>query len=351
MKSKRSQFMIWSLFAWLVWVLTYAVIMDWEVKDINFIISLFSSASFYFPFLIISIGIWHICRKIPFERFPKIIFGLIHYLLALLVSGLWLFLAYGGWYLAAGDVVFEMVNFYQIIGWQFLFGIVQYVLVISISYTVIYYRNLKQIQLAEVELKVLMRDAELKALKLQMNPHFLFNTLNSVSALVTENPQGARTMIARLSELLRMSLEHHDELIVPLETELEFARTYISIEQIRFGNRMKYNEDIEDGLQTWPVPSMVFQPLLENAVKYGIANNIKGGDIRLQVKHQDSKLVCKITNPIAPTYSDVDSTSTGTGLENIRQRFARLYGDSYIMETQFSSGNEFEIVLILPGMR
>ena len=141
--------------------------------------------------------------------------------------------------------MFERMDVRGVIGWQFLFGMVQCFFVAGIFYTITYYRNLKQKEMEQAELKILTRDAELKALKLQINPHFLFNSLNSINALVTKDGTLARKMISQLSELLRMSLESDDKLLIPLKEELDLLHTYLSIEQVRFGDKMTIKEEID----------------------------------------------------------------------------------------------------------
>lgn len=203
-KQSKSKMKWWAFSLWTCWVLFYAVVMYFQVGEMPFIFALISSANFNYIFALLSIVVWHICKKIPYDAIHPIFFILIHFALSAILSAIWLFMAYGFWYLGEGNIIFERINIRSIIGWQFLFGMVQYFFVAGIYYTIIYYRNFKEKQIEEAELKILTRDAELKALKLQMNPHFLFNTLNSINALVTQNPELARKMISQLSELLRV---------------------------------------------------------------------------------------------------------------------------------------------------
>ncbi|MDZ7341181.1 MAG: histidine kinase, partial [candidate division KSB1 bacterium] len=274
----------------------------------------------------------------------------IHFLFAILCSALWLFLSYGSWYLAEGERIFERVDVRGIIGWQFLFGMIQYFFVAGIFYTIIYHRNLKQKEIEEAELKILTRDAELKALKLQMNPHFLFNTLNSINALVTKEPASARKMIAQLSDLLRMSLETHDKLMIPLKEELELVHTYLAIEQMRFGDKMIFKEDIDPDLLTKPFPAMLLQPLLENAVKHGIASTRTGGTISLSIRRIDDQIVGTVINETGGDRSSKPATSASNGisLTNIRQRLDRMYGANYAWQIDQSEANKFKVEFKLP---
>lgn len=265
-------------------------------------------------------------------------------------SVLWLTLVYGLWYLAAGKIIFELVQFRDIVGWQFVFGIVTYLLISGIFDTIIYYRNLEQKELEQAELKILTREAELKALKLQMNPHFLFHSLNSINALVTKDPKLARKMISQRSELLRISLESLEKLMIPLQEELDFVHTYFSIEQIRFEDKMVFSENIDPSLLHKPFPAMLLQPLIENAVKYGIAGTRQGGSIGLTIQKTNNFFIGKITNSQSGgmPVSLSQNTKNGMSLINIQQRFDRKYGKNYVWEIDQSQPQQYIVNFELP---
>lgn len=346
----KSKAIFWAILLCTIWVLFYALVMYLQIGAIPFWVALIASANYNYLFGLVSILIWFLCKKIPFDQTNKMLFFSFHFLSAIFCSALWLFLSYGFWYLSEGERIFKQVDVRAIIGWQFLFGMIQYFFVAGIFYTIIYHRNLKQKEVEQAELKILTRDAELKALKLQMNPHFLFNTLNSINALVTKNPALARKMIAQLSELLRMSLESHDKLLIPLKEELDLVHTYLAIEQMRFGEKMTVREDIDPELLPRPFPAMLLQPLLENAVKHGITNTRKGGTISLSIQKQDRFLVGSVINEshdlnlkaTAPT------SSNGISLHNIRQRLDRMYGNDYGWQIDQSKTNQFKVEFRLP---
>ncbi len=333
-----------------LWVLFYALVMHLQVGSIPFSVALIASANYNYLFGLVSLLIWRICKKIPFEQTHRVLFFGFHFLAALLCSMLWLALSYGSWYLSEGERIFEKVDIRSIIGWQFLFGMIQYFFVAGIFYTINYHRNLKQKEIEEAELKILARDAELKALKLQMNPHFLFNTLNSINALVTKDAGAARKMIARLSDLLRMSLETHDKLLIPLQEELDLVHTYLAIEQMRFGDKMIFTEAIDPNLLTRPFPAMLLQPLLENAVKHGIANTRTGGTITLSIQRQEQYLVGRVINESSDSNfnSATAGSKNGISLKNIQQRLDRMYGNDYVWLVDRSEPNQFIVEFRLP---
>lgn len=351
MKStNKSKTLLLAILLCTVWVLFYAVVMYFQVGEIPFWAALIASANYNYLFGFVSILIWRLCKKIPFDQANRLFFFLVHFLSAMFCSALWLSMSYGFWYLSEGERIFEQVDVRGIIGWQFLFGMMQYFFVAGIFYTVIYHRNLKQKEIEEVELKILARDAELKALKLQMNPHFLFNSLNSINALVTKDPSSARKMISQLSELLRMSLDSHDKLLIPLKEELDLVRTYLSIERMRFGDKMIIQEDVDSGLLSKPFPAMLLQPLLENAVKHGIANTRTGGIISLSIRQADQRIIGTVINETrdASLQSKTNKNGNGMSLKNICQRLDRMYGDNYSWKTDLSETNKFKVEFTLP---
>lgn len=336
----------WAFFLWTCWVFFYAIVMYFQVTEIPFVIALISSATFNYIFGLLSIFVWLICRKIPYGQIHPVVFFLSHFTLSGLFTAFWLVLAYGLWYLNVGDVMLEQVDIRGIIGWQFIFGMMQYFLVVGIFYTIFYYQNFKRKEINEAELKILARDAELKALKLQMNPHFLFNTLNSINALITQNPGLARKMISQLSELLRASLESHDKLMISLKEELDLVHLYIAIERIRFGEKMQFEERIDPELLTAPFPAMLLQPLLENAVKHGIANSRRGGRIELSIQKSNDYLLGTVSNEIDDRINR--ETSNGISLKNIQQRLDRMYGDKYTWSTSPNDSSYFTVSFKFP---
>lgn len=228
--------------------------------------------------------------------------------------------------------------------------LLMYIMILGVILSFRFYKELREKETAEQMLKTLAVEAKLKGLKSQLNPHFLFNTLNSINALITQNPELSRKMIAHLSDLLRISLESQDKLLVPLKNELDFTHVYLDIERIRFGNKMKYQEKVDTKLLDIPFPSMVLQPLLENAVKHGIASSRSGGTIQLTIRQESNVLKCEISNSVRKIKSEshLKLSYNGTGLANIRQRLNLLYGERYSFKAEYKDKNTFEVILQLP---
>lgn len=178
-----------------------------------------------------------------------------------------------------------------------------------------------------IRLKAQLADARLSALRSQLDPHFLFNTLHAVSALVERDPRGVRRMIARLSELLRMTLDGADDQEVPLRKELEYLERYLEIMQVRFQGRLVVDTQVEPGLDTALVPNLVLQPLVENAIKHGVSKIEGVGRIGVHAFRRDHRLVLSVRDN-GPVQSEVDAViQEGIGVRNTRERLIQLYGD------------------------
>ena len=176
----------------------------------------------------------------------------------------------------------------------------------------------------ELELSATLREAQLNTLKGQVNPHFMFNSLNNIRGLMLEDVSKSREMITKLSEMLEYSLEKNTEDSIPLAEELEMVKNYIALSKIQMEDRLEYIEDIDQKSLNIPIPPMIIQLLIENAAKHGIANLKNGGTITLSTKNENDELMICVSN--TGTLS-IAKNSTQLGLKNIRQRLRLLYGN------------------------
>jgi sensor histidine kinase YesM len=168
-------------------------------------------------------------------------------------------------------------------------------------------------------------EARLTALQTQLNPHFLFNTLHAISSLVERDPRGVRRMIARLSELLRLTLERTEQQEVPLEQELAFLQRYLEIMQIRFQGSLEVETQVDPVVNEALVPTLILQPLVENAVKHGVSKVDGGGRIAVSARREGDRLVLSVRDN-GPGLDGTDATESGLGLRNTRARLEHLYG-------------------------
>lgn len=195
-----------------------------------------------------------------------------------------------------------------------------------------------------LESQVHARDAELRALRAQLNPHFLFNSLNSINALIGKDPEGARRMCERLGEFLRLTLHLGGRESVPLSEELALVDRYLSVEQVRFGARLVVERQIDPEALSCMLPPLLLQPLVENAVKHGVARRLDPGVVRMAALRRGGQLILSIESPIDA--GEPSDSGTGTGLTNVRRRLAVLGGGGASLTVTRPAGL-FRVVLSL----
>ncbi|MCE9669802.1 histidine kinase [Myxococcus stipitatus] len=186
----------------------------------------------------------------------------------------------------------------------------------------------------------LAQEARLASLRHQMHPHFLFNALSSLRALIGEDPTRARRMVTEMADFLRFSLQKADAPHVPLEEELAMARSYLSIESVRFEEKLDASLDVAPGLEHLRVPAFLIQPLVDNAVKHGMASGVLPVRVRVRVHREHGALRVLVSNTghWAPTFREPDPRGTGTGLRNVRERLTQLFGERARLTTSETEG-------------
>lgn len=216
-------------------------------------------------------------------------------------------------------------------GTYFLLNMLIYWLILSISLISSYYERYQKEKLKASKLDAQLSNARLRALQMQMHPHFLFNTLHSISALALDNEiRDAVKMINRLSELLRLTLDKADMQTVTLEDEIEFTRRYLEIESIRFQDRLTVDMDIDPQALVAEVPTLILQPLVENAMRHGVDSNSGTSRIQIAARLQNEQVLMEVRDD----GKDLKKISgqhgaAGLGLKNTRARLAELYGEDY----------------------
>jgi len=227
-------------------------------------------------------------------------------------------------------------------------AIMAYALIAVVSYALLYYRRYRQQELQAARLSTQLVNAQLDVLKAQLQPHFLFNTLHTISSLMHEDVAAADRMVSRLSELLRLVLHHAEGQTVSLRQELEFVQAYLDIERVRFSDRMQVVFDVDEAGLDAQVPSLMLQPLVENAVRYGVASRTDGGTIRLEAHVAADTLRLTITNdgPGLGTRG-AGGSGRGLGLSNVRERLTRLYGDAHQF-TLCNSDSGVSVSIVIP---
>lgn len=204
----------------------------------------------------------------------------------------------------------------------------------------------KELQIRQSESEKLKRDAELYKLRQQLQPHFLFNSLNSISSLTSSNPEKARHMIEQLSTFLRGMLKKDEEKLISLNDELDYLKLYLDIEKVRFGHRLQTEIYSSEVLDSAVLPPLILQPVVENAIKFGLYDTIEDVVITISTESNDHHLLITIKNPFDPE-TGRPSRGTGFGLSSIRRRLYLLYSRNDLVHTQ-AEGNIFITRLIIP---
>jgi len=205
-----------------------------------------------------------------------------------------------------------------------------------------------RLQAQAAQLQAQLSDARLSALRMQLNPHFLFNTLHAVSALVERDPRGVRRMIARLSELLRTSLDDADEPEVPLQRELTFTERYLDVIQIRFQGHLQVDMHADDNVRDALVPNLILQPLVENAIKHGISKLSDGGRIEVSAKREGERVILSVRDNGPDVALDETPSPHSVGLRNTRARLAALYGPVQSLTLKHAAGGGLIAEVSLP---
>jgi two-component system sensor histidine kinase AlgZ len=226
-------------------------------------------------------------------------------------------------------------------------GVILYCLSAFAHYLAIEFQRARNAERRELESQLTAQEAELRMLRTQIDPHFLFNSLNSISALTSQNPAGAREMTLQLAEFFRhtLGLEAHRK--VTLDAEAKLLMHFLAIEKVRFGARLKVEHEIGDDAGLCLLPPMLLQPLVENAVKHGIGNLPDGGIVRVLAYRSGSMLYIKVENDVDEDFPAAIS-GKGIGLANVRQRLAAMYGHEASVSWS-RENNQFRVALALPA--
>jgi hypothetical protein len=266
-------------------------------------------------------------------------------------SFVWSVVGYGYIYLVVGLPWTSKLPWPAAVGLSVVDGIILFCGWLCVYFFYHLFDRLNRSEIERLRLATHVKEAELRALKSQVNPHFIFNSLNSLRALIDENPVRARQAVTQLSNLLRYSLQSGQLETVPFEDELRVVNDYLALEQVRHEERLTLRFDIAPETLALPVPPMLLQTLVENAVKYGIATRPEGGEIAIIARRLDGSLSLKVTNPgrlAGPGQLPAPAVSTGVGLRNAAERLRLLFGERATLRLRAESPALVVAEAILP---
>jgi two-component system, LytTR family, sensor kinase len=216
----------------------------------------------------------------------------------------------------------------ELLSWEALRFHDQYIITVGVYYVIRYFQGVQRQEKEKSLLALKNKEMQISLLKSQINPHFLFNTLNSISTLVHTSKEQARRLITNLSDIFRYALDSHGEELVKLSHEIEFIENYVRIQQVRFGDRLKFEKDIDITCMNIRIPPMILQPLVENSVKYGIGPKEDGGTISLVVRRSGKVILFEVNdNGLGSNAKKVmDGSSSGIGMANTNLRLKSYFG-------------------------
>jgi two-component system, LytTR family, sensor histidine kinase AlgZ len=295
----------------------------------------------------VCLSAWYSCKAAPIQRSTGQRLWLTHVLAAAILSFLWILLAKLLAYGLSQLPSFQGLDrrFASQLSVLFGAGFLLYLLSVASHYVILTIEDSNKAEVRIQETSILARDAELKALKAQVNPHFLFNSLNSISALTSVDPARAREMCLLLAEFLRMTLGLGEKASVPLSEELSLLHRYLAIEKVRFGARLQMEEDLQQVSKSIQLPPLLLQPLVENAVTHGVANLTDGGTVRLYGQSYHGRVLLAIENSFDPESASM--RKGGLGLKNVRERLEARFGKEANMRVSAEAGT-FRVELSFP---
>jgi hypothetical protein len=290
---------------------------------------------------------WYLCRTLPPRASGafKLLFNLLGAALAsgllLVIAGKGLALVLVRWWPRI-DTHFSHPHLLPLV---FSVGVLMYLLAIALHYVLLSVEESQQAATRESEALVLAREAELRALRAQINPHFLFNSLNSISALTTVDPSRAREMCILLSDFLRKTLSAGDQDTITLADEVALIRTYLAVEQIRFGARLAFDIDVDETCNRCLLPPLLLQPLIENAIKHGVSGLTEGGVIGVRARANERFLRLTVENNFDTGYRAL--RRSGIGLANVRSRLEARYDGDARMDAG-PQGDRYRVEIVMP---
>ena len=340
----------WCMFALLATMFSYA---SWRLNSVNANLGMIARRQFVTNLIwgiILSPAVFWLCNRFPIEKDNWVRTVPIHLLGTLGVAvthaslrTLFDPITYPNEHRERSLKMFSayfLANGYEDLWMYWLFAF--------LALSLVYYRKYMEREVSAAELQGQLARSQLQMLKMQLHPHFLFNTLHSISALMQRDVRAADRMLAQLSDLLRITLETNGTDLVTLKRELELVSSYVEIEKTRFQDRLSIEFDIDPGVLDAKVPSMLLQPLIENAVRHGIAKRSGSGRIEVRATRKANRLRITVLNDAPPPEAVQDSQGTGIGLTNTVARLRYLYRDKHRFQSRRDELGRFEVCIEIP---
>ncbi len=293
-------------------------------------------------FVLLALSIWYPINYMEVEKRSVINIVFNNFLIIVFTSLLWSY--------SSNVIVTSLFPNYEIIysstlPWRFTVGTLLIIIIIILDYAIIFYKNLTEKTISETKSNLLIAEAELKSLKYQINPHFIFNSLNSISSLTISNPEKAQEMAINLSEFLRKILAVNDIKRISLDEELKNIELYLKIEKVRFEDSLEFSLNLSKECKNVLLPNMILQPLIENCIKHGVYESSETVKINLSCEQKSNYLEIIISNNYDSSFAN--KSGNGIGLQNINSRLKLIYNKPDLISIRKKDGI-FTVILLIP---
>lgn len=337
-------FLVNYIIIWVMVILAHITVLTWIYGNLPGE-SIADSLFFNLFFSVIGVFIWFPVKFIRVETGRRFMLIFNHLFIAIIISGIWLS---SGYYLL-GRVFSQSQEYIEFLNvslpGRFIMGILYYVGLLLFYYLLIYQKSLQEKVLQEARLKNMVKEAEMNMLKFQLNPHFIFNGLNSISSLTLSAPEKAREMIIKLSDFLRYSLQQDGSQMSAIENELHHIENYLAIEKIRFGEKLEFIKTLETDCMNHEIPSLILQPLFENAIKHGVYQSTEKVVVHFSCRKEEEGILIEISNNYDP--GSAMKKGAGIGLKNIAERLNLIYGKNNLLAVKREK-DVFRVELRIP---
>lgn len=328
----------------------FGILCGYIMSAFNMLHPLFS-IGFALPMMLLygeaNLSAWYLCKAFPLEKTPVWKLFLTAAAAVITVSALWTVIGWGLMSVIEQSfgISLSPLPLFQSLMIVCITGAPLFLGSLSVSYLIAAFERTKESEHDAYEARILAQNAELKALRMQIDPHFLFNSLNSISALTATNAELARRMTTTLADFFRKSLSYGAKETITLKEELSLLEDYLEIEKIRFGKRLSVEQHLEPDTLSVQLPPLILQPLLENAIKHGISNSLNGGTVTIASQKKHERLFITVENPME---EEIPMTKgAGMGQEIVRKRLQTIYGSNSGVQSSSASGR-YSVIIFFP---
>ncbi len=330
-----------------LWILIVGVhsILGIIYYDLSILMAVTDSLVYNGLFALIAVILWYPVRYNNPEGKISLRSLVTYFILGLIILPVWLYLGYFILKIlfAGNEEYFRFLNDTFFV--RVIVGMLFFIASVLFYHLLVYYKVLEEKRLNETRLSLLVRESELNLLRSQMNPHFLFNSLNSISSLTISNPDKAREMIIKLSDFLRYALKYDQQDKTTFAEELKNIELYMDIEKIRFGEKLVFEKNIGEACLHASLPNMILQPLVENAIKHGVYESTDNVFVNLSCKGSGNFIEISLSNNFDPEHKSLKGT--GVGLKNVENRLRLIYNREALLEIK-KDVNMFKVILRIP---